>query len=116
MSDEDFEYSQVRRSEIAADASARENATNGIMMAMIVASLIAIASAMSFSNRQVETPASQVSEQSVQQPNATQSAPLPAQAPNGQAPVAQPSVQQPIQQPVQQPVVQPSNLPSEPIY
>jgi len=133
--DDDFEYSQVRRSQIAADANARENRTNGVMLALTIASLIGIASAMSFSNRQVETPVTAAASQSLQ-PNSQPVSPLPAQVQNvqplqqpiavqpqlpqqplPQQPIAQPPIaQQPIaQQPIAQPPIQ-SSVPAQPTY
>ncbi len=135
--DDDFEYSQVRRSQLATDANARENRTNGVMLALTIASLIGIASAMSFSNRQVETPVTEAATQSLQ-PNSQPASPLPAQVQNGQSPVTQqpiavqpqlpqqPLPQQPIAQPpvaqqpiAQQPIAQPpiqSSVPAQPTY
>ncbi|NJL19986.1 MAG: hypothetical protein HC895_02855 [Leptolyngbyaceae cyanobacterium SM1_3_5] len=113
---------RARRASVNADESASEKGTNGVMLAMFMATILAVGSAVSIPNpnRQVETPASEATEQSLQQ---VQSVPLPAQStdrvqqPIAQSPVrqsVQQSVQPPVQQSVQQPV-QPSILPSKPI-
>lgn len=104
---------RARKAAANADESASEKGTNGVMLAMFVGTLLAVSSAVSIPNRQVETPASEATEQSLQQ---AQPSPLPVQSNNQalQQPIAQQSVQQSVQQPVQQPI-QPSILPSEPI-
>lgn len=105
MSQETKERS--RKAAVNADESATGKGTNGVMLAMIMATILAVGSAMSISNpnREVETPASEVTEQSLQQ---AQPSPIPAQS--NEQPLQQPIAQQSFQQPVQ-----PSILPSEPI-
>ena len=94
-----------RRAEVKADESAEEKGTNGVMLAMFAATIFGITSTVAFPNRQVETPASEATEQSLQQYQS------PDQTSNQafQQPIPQ-SSQQPAQ-----PAVQPSILPSEPI-
>ncbi|MBD2092639.1 hypothetical protein H6F67_22575 [Microcoleus sp. FACHB-1515] len=101
---------RAKKASANADESAAEKGTNGVMLAMIMATILAVGSALSVPNpnRQVETFASEATEQSLQQ---AQPSPLPAQSNDRVQPIAQQPVQQ---QSVQQPI-QPSILPSEPI-